>query len=68
MGAKKKINVSKLGGLAPSPIQTAPTKKKIGFVSAILLVIGSSIGSGIFIKNHEMLNHVHGAIFYVILS
>jgi hypothetical protein len=45
-----------------------PTKKKISFVSAILLVIGSSIGSGIFIKNHEILNNVHGAIFYAIIS
>jgi hypothetical protein len=32
-------------------IKNAPTKNKIGFISAILFVIGSSIGAGIFIKN-----------------
>jgi hypothetical protein len=26
-------------------------KKKIGFISSIMLVIGSSVGAGIFIKN-----------------
>jgi hypothetical protein len=52
----------------PSPIQTAPTKKKIGFFSAIMLVIGSSIGAGIFIKNHEIMDNVHGAILYAIMA
>ncbi|GHU32561.1 hypothetical protein FACS1894166_06160 [Bacilli bacterium] len=68
MKSKSNLLDKELVNLAPSPIQTAPAKKKIGFVSAVLLVIGSSIGSGIFIKNHEMLNNVHGAIFYVILA
>jgi hypothetical protein len=51
---------------SPSPIDVIPTKKKIGFVSAISLVIGSSIGAGIFIKNHEILNNVHGSILLAI--
>jgi hypothetical protein len=54
--------------VSPSPIDVIPTKKKIGFVSAISLVIGSSIGAGIFIKNHEILNNVHGSIFLALLS
>jgi hypothetical protein len=32
-------------------ISAKPLKKKIGFFSSIMLVIGSSIGAGIFIKN-----------------
>jgi hypothetical protein len=52
---------------SPSPIEVIPTKKKIGFISAISLVIGSSIGAGIFIKNHEILNNVHGSILLAIM-
>jgi hypothetical protein len=52
---------------SPSPINVIPAKKKIGFVSAISLVIGSSIGAGIFIKNHEILNNVHGSILLAVL-
>jgi amino acid transporter len=52
---------------SPSPIEIIPTKKKIGFVSAISLVIGSSIGAGIFIKNHEILNNVHGSILLAVV-
>jgi hypothetical protein len=32
-------------------ISNKMTKKKIGFFSSIMLVIGSSVGAGIFIKN-----------------
>jgi hypothetical protein len=49
-------------------IKHAPTKKKIGFFSAILLVISSSIGAGIFIKNREIMANVQGAIVYAIIS
>jgi hypothetical protein len=51
-----------------SNVRVIPAKKKIGFVSAVTLVIGSSIGAGIFIKNHEILNNVHGSILLAILS
>jgi hypothetical protein len=61
-------NISEsIGKASPSPIEVIPTKKKIGFVSAIALVVGSSIGAGIFIKNHEILNNVHGSILLAIL-
>ena len=36
--------------------------KKISFFSAIMLVIGSSIGAGIFLKNGEILRNVQGSI------
>ncbi len=35
------------------------TKKKIGFLSAIVLVITSCIGAGIFFKSGTILNNVH---------
>lgn len=36
--------------------------KKIGFFSAILLVIGSCIGAGIFFKSGTILNNVHQSL------
>jgi hypothetical protein len=61
-------NISEtLDEASPSPVNVIPTKKKIGFVSAISLVIGSSIGAGIFIKNHEILNNVHGSILLAVM-
>lgn len=49
-------------------IKNQPTKKKISFFSAILLVIGSSIGAGIFFKNSEVLGNVHGSIILSLIS
>jgi amino acid transporter len=49
-------------------IKDQPTKKKIGFFSAILLVIGSSIGAGIFFKNGEILRNVQGSIILSLVS
>ncbi|MDE6477090.1 MAG: hypothetical protein K2L48_02750 [Mycoplasmoidaceae bacterium] len=37
-------------------------KQKINFISAILIVIGSSIGAGIFLKNSEVLGNTQGNI------
>jgi amino acid transporter len=51
-----------------STFKEAPLKKKIGFFSSIIMVICSSMGAGIFIKNHEILTDVHGAIVFVILA
>lgn len=42
--------------------------KKIGFFSAILLVIGSSIGAGVFLKNGEILSNVGGSYLLAIIS
>ncbi|XQP55547.1 MAG: APC family permease [Mycoplasmoidaceae bacterium] len=44
------------------------TKKKISFVSAIFLVIGSSIGAGIFLKNGEVLGNVGGSTILALVS
>jgi amino acid transporter len=49
-------------------IKDQPTRKKISFFSAILLVIGSSIGAGIFFKNREILTNVHGSIILSMIS
>ncbi len=38
---------------------TEDTKKKIGFFSAIMLVIGSCVGAGVFFKARYILNNVH---------
>lgn len=43
-------------------------KKKITFFSAILLVIGSSIGAGIFLKNGEVLGNVGGSTILALIS
>ena len=56
MGKKKKITKSEV------------TKKKISFVSAIFLVIGSSIGAGIFLKNGEVLGNVGGSAWLALIS
>ncbi len=42
--------------------------KKIGFFSAILLVIGSSIGAGVFLKNGEVLTNVGGSYVLTIIA
>lgn len=44
------------------------TKKKITFASAILLVMGSSIGAGIFLKNYEVLQNVGGSVVLALIS
>jgi len=51
--------------------QASPTEvknKKIGFFSAILLVIGSSIGAGVFLKNGEVLSNVGGSYVLTIVA
>ncbi|GHU32965.1 hypothetical protein FACS1894166_07370 [Bacilli bacterium] len=49
--------------LAKNRKKQTPTKpkSKVGFLSAILLVVGSSIGAGIFLKNGEILSNVTGS-------
>lgn len=48
--------------------KTEVTKKKISFVSAIFLVIGSTIGAGIFLKNGEVLGNVGGSAWLALIS
>lgn len=48
--------------------KTKVTSKKISFFSSILLVIGSTIGSGIFLKNGEILSNVSNSIILSIVS
>lgn len=55
-------------GTSKNSIKNAPTKKKIGFFSSVILVICSSIGAGIFIKNHEILQDTHGAVVFALLA
>ncbi len=47
---------------------TSSTSKKIGFFSAIMLVIGSCVGAGIFFKARYILKNVHQDFVLSILS
>lgn len=42
--------------------------QKISFISAVLIVIGSSIGAGIFLKNDEILGNTQGCIWMAIIA
>ena len=44
------------------------TKKKIGLLSTVLLVIGSSIGAGIFLKNYTILDYNNQSISMSLIS
>ena len=44
------------------------TEKKISFFAAILLVIGSSIGAGTFLKNNEILTNPGNSIVLLLIS
>ena len=50
------------------PISQMSTKKKIGFLSAIMFVIGSSIGAGIFLKNGEVMTNTHYSIVFSVFA
>ncbi len=45
-----------------------PLKKKIGFFSAMLIVIGSCVGSGIFFKAGNVLNNSQGSIIFAMFT
>ncbi|MCF0218040.1 MAG: APC family permease [Malacoplasma sp.] len=45
---------------------SAPTSKKIGFFSAMLIVVGSSVGAGIFFKAGAVLGNSQGSIIFAI--
>ena len=52
----------------PKASPTEIKNKKIGFFSAILLVIGSTIGAGVFLKNGEVLSNVGGSYVLTIIA
>jgi amino acid transporter len=45
-------------------VKTNSATKKIGFLSVVLLVIGSALGAGILFKNKEVLNNNHGSFIF----
>ncbi|MDE7433851.1 MAG: hypothetical protein K2M43_01800, partial [Mycoplasmoidaceae bacterium] len=51
-------------------IKTQPvsTKRKLSLISAILIVIGSSIGAGIFLKNDDVLKNTQGNIYLALVA
>ncbi|MGL5640606.1 MAG: APC family permease [Mycoplasmoidaceae bacterium] len=50
------------------PISEASTSKKISFFSAMLVVVGSSVGAGIFLRSASVLDHAQGSLPLAILS
>lgn len=48
--------------------QPVSTKKKLSLLSTIMLVVGASIGSGIYYKNAEILDNVQSSIVLAMLS
>ncbi|VEU60970.1 amino acid transporter [Mycoplasmopsis bovigenitalium] len=50
-----------------SNFKNAPKHKKMGFFSAMLIVMGSSIGAGIFFKSEEVLNNSRGNLVLAII-
>lgn len=49
-------------------IANAPLYRKIGFFSAILMVIGSAIGAGIFFKSSTVLSNSGNNLIFAIIS
>ncbi|MGL4951508.1 MAG: APC family permease [Mycoplasma sp.] len=64
---KNKKQQSSIAGEAPT-IANQTTGKKIGFFSAMLIVMGSSIGAGIFFKAKGVLEFSQGSMVFAILS
>lgn len=50
------------------PISEASTSKKISFFSAMMVVVGSSVGAGIFLRSASVLGHAQGSLPLAILS
>ncbi len=60
---RKSKNLSSNEGIA-----NAPLKKKISFFSAMFVVIGSSVGAGIFLKSKSVLDGSHGSLVLAIFT
>jgi hypothetical protein len=65
---KREIEKSKQLNNNQNTLKNKPLFKKMSFFSSIMMVIGSSVGAGIFIKNWNILNNTQGALFYAILA
>lgn len=63
----KKNKKSAIAQESPS-IATQSTSKKISFFSAMLIVMGSSIGAGIFFKAKGVLESSQGSLVFAILA
>ncbi|MGL4616691.1 MAG: APC family permease [Mycoplasmoidaceae bacterium] len=62
---------NKLDSISEPQIQSiseVSTSKKISFFSAMLVVVGSSVGAGIFLRSASVLNHAQGSLPLAILS
>ncbi|WP_255565866.1 APC family permease [Mycoplasma sp. E35C] len=57
-----------LGSKPEASFANAPTSKKIGFFSAMLVVIGSSVGAGIFFKAGSVVDSSHNSIVFAIFA
>lgn len=65
----KKISQKKFkNSTAQDGIANAPLKKKISFFSSMLVVIGSSVGAGIFLKSKAILDGSHGSLVLAIFT
>ena len=49
---------------AEAGLANAPMKKKIGFFSAMMVAVGSCVGSGIFFKAGAVLDNAQGSIIF----
>ncbi len=67
MANKKSSNNAKAANETPS-IASQPTQKKIGFFAAMFIVMGSSIGAGIFFKAKGVLESSQGSLVMAILA
>lgn len=63
--SNEKVKKSKVN---EKSLADAPTSKKIGFFSAMLIVMGSSIGAGIFFKSKAVLDGAHGNLILAIAA
>lgn len=66
--AKAENIVEKQNANLSEGIQEQNTGKKIGFISAIAIVVGSCIGAGIFLKAGGVLGDVQGSFVLAILA
>lgn len=65
---EKVINKNQLNkkNKSEKSLANAPAKKKIGFISAIMIVIGSSVGAGIFFKSSTVLENSGSNLYWAI--
>ena len=62
--SKKENALSKQKREAETGLANAPTKKKIGFFSAMMVVVGATTAAGIFFKAGTVLNNSQNSILF----